>query len=132
MTWPCLPFGCARPRRKVDVRGSLEAFEPVVIKTHAQSVTDQTGWDRVKYLAQREGAGCCDVDIDLLIIGGLADRQFLQRHPLLIDALGIARVAAANDLIDKTPPGWKIVEVARGTQQQGICQRSFEMAMRAF
>src|SRR5664279_635532 len=52
-----------------DGRGALEAFEPVVIKTHAQPVTDQAGWDRVKYLAQREGAGCRDVDVDLLVVG---------------------------------------------------------------
>ena len=114
------------------MRRALEAFEPVVIKTHAQPVTDQAGWDRVKHLAQCEGAGCRDVDVDLLIVGGLADRQFLQRHPLLIDALGIARVAAANDLVDEAPPCRKIVEVARGAQQQGVCQRSFEVAMRAF
>src|SRR5664279_4546325 len=50
-----------------DVRGALEAFEAVVIKTHAQSVTDQAGGDRIKHLAQREGAGCRDVDVDLLI-----------------------------------------------------------------
>ena len=41
-----------------DVRGALEAFEPVIIKTHAQPMTDQSGGDRVKHLAQREGAGC--------------------------------------------------------------------------
>ena len=110
---------------------ALEAFEPVVIKTHAQPVTDQAGWDRVKHLAQRKGAGCGDVDVDLLIVGGLADRQFLQRHPLLVDALGVARVAAANDLVDEAPPCRKIVEVARGAQQQGVGERSLEMAMRA-
>jgi len=109
------------------VRRALEAFEPVVIKTHAQAVTDQSGGDRVKHLAQREGAGRRDVDVDLLIVGSLADRQFLQRQPLLIDALCIARVAAANDLVDEAPPCQKIFEVARGTQQQGICQRSFEV-----
>src|SRR6202022_4979172 len=74
-----------------DMRRALEAFEPVVIKTHAQSVTDQAGWDRVKYLAQREGAGCRDVDIDLLIIGGLADGQFLAPHPPLLVAWGLRR-----------------------------------------
>ena len=100
-----------------DVRRALEAFEPVVIKTHAQPVTDQSGGNRVKHLAQREGAGCRDVDVDLLIIGGLPDRQFHQRHPLLIDALGIARVAPANDLVDEAPPRRKIVEVPRSTQQ---------------
>ena len=113
-------------------RRALEAFEPIVIETHAQPMTDQPGGNRVKHLAQREGAGGRDVDVDLLIVGGLADRQFLQRHPLLIDALGVARVAAADDLVDEAPPCRKIVEVARGAQQQGVCERSFEMAMRAF
>jgi hypothetical protein len=37
-------------------------------------------------------------------IAFLADRQFLQRDSFLIDALGIARVAAANDLVDEAPP----------------------------
>lgn len=116
-----------------DVRRALEAFEPVVIKTDAQPVTDQSGrGPSKKHLAQREGAGCRNVDVDLLVVGGLADRQFFQRYPLLVDALGVARVAAANNLVDEAPPCRKIVEVARGTQQQGICQRSFEMAMRAF
>jgi hypothetical protein len=107
-------------------------FEPVVIKPHAQPVTDQPGGNRVKHLAQREGAGCRDIDVDLLIVGGLADRQLPQRYPLLVDALGVARVAAANDLVDEAPPCRKIVEVARGAQQQGVGERSFEMAMRAF
>src|SRR6202049_5408240 len=115
-----------------DVGGALEAFEPVVIETHAQPVTDQAGGNRVKHLAQGEGAGCRDVDGDLLIVGGLADRQLPQRYPLLVDALGVARVAAANDLVDEAPPCRKIVEVARGAQQQGVGERSFEMAMRAF
>ena len=59
-----------------DKRRALEAFEPVVIKAHAQPMTDQSRGNRVKHLAQREGAGGGDIDIDLLIIGGLAGRQF--------------------------------------------------------
>jgi len=50
------------PAQGDDVRGALEAFEPVIIKTHAQPMTDQSGWDRVKQLAQGEGAGCRDID----------------------------------------------------------------------
>jgi hypothetical protein len=34
-----------------DVRGALEAFESVVIKTYAQPMTNQSGWDRVKHFA---------------------------------------------------------------------------------
>ena len=34
-----------------DVRGALEAFEPVVIKTHAQPTAYQVGRDRVKHCA---------------------------------------------------------------------------------
>ncbi len=113
------------------MRGALEAFEPVVIQTHAQPVTDQSRGNRIKHLAQGEGAGCRDIDVDLLIVGGLADRQLLQRHPLLVDALGIARVAAANNLVDEATPCRKIVEVARRAQQQGVGERPLEMAMRA-
>src|SRR5665213_3185467 len=111
---------------------SAKRSAKVVEENGLTSTKSMVPADRVKHLAQGEGAGCRDVDVDLLIVGGLADRQFLQRHPLLIDALGIARVAAANNLVDEAPPCRKIVEVARGTQQQGIFQRSFEMAMRAF
>jgi hypothetical protein len=43
-----------------DVRRALETVEPVVIKTYAQPMTDQSGRNRVEHLAQREGAGGCD------------------------------------------------------------------------
>src|SRR5665213_2319932 len=112
-----------------DVRRALEAVEPVVIKTHAQAVPDQPGGDRVEYLAQREGAGCRDNDVDLLVVGGLAERQVFQRQPFLIDALGVASVAASDDLVDEASPNRKIVEVARGAQQQSVGKRSFEMAV---
>ena len=94
-------------------------------------MTDQAGGNRVKHLAQREGAGCRDVDVDLLIVGGLADRQFLQRHPLLIDALGIVRVATANDLVDEAPQAGRSSKSREARSSRGICQRSLDMAMRA-
>ena len=115
-----------------DVRGALETVEPIVIKTHAQAVPDQPGGDRVKHLAQREGAGCRNIDVDFLVVGGLAERQVFQRQPFLIDALGVAGVAASDDLVDEAPPCREIVEVARSAQQQSVGKRSFEMAVGAF
>ena len=64
-----------------------------------------------------------DVDVDLSVIRGLAGRQSFQRRPLLVDALGVAGVAAADDLVDETPPGGKVVKVARGAQRQGVGER---------
>ena len=94
-------------------------------------MADQSRGDGVEHLAQREGAGAGDVDVDLLVVGGLADRQLVQRHPLLVDALGVAEVAAADDVVDETPPCRKVVEVSRGAQQQSIGERSLEMAVGA-
>ena len=101
----------------MDVR-ALEAFQPIVIETHPQPMADQSRGNRVEHLAQREGAGGRDIDVDLLVVGGLADRQLVQRHPLLVDTLGVAEVAAANDVVDEAPPCRKIVEVSRGAQQE--------------
>jgi hypothetical protein len=100
-----------------DGRRAQEAFEPIVIKAHAQPVADQLRGNGVEHLAQREGAGRRDIDIDLLVVGGPADRQIFQRQPFLVDALGVASVAAANDLIDEAPPRGKMVEVGGGAQQ---------------
>ena len=74
-------------------------------------MADQSRGNRVEHLAQREGAGAGDVDVDLLVVGGLADRQLVQRHPLLVDALGVAKVAAADDVVDEAPPRGEIVKV---------------------
>ena len=108
-----------------------ETYEPIVIKAHPQPIADQSRGDGVEHLAQREGAGAGDVDVDLLVVGGLADRRLVQRHPLLVDALGVAEVAAADDVVDETPPCRKVVEVSRGAQQQSIGERSLEMAVGA-
>ena len=87
-----------------DRRRALEAFEPIVVKMHPQPLADQSRGNRVEHLAQDEGAGAGDVDMDLLVVGGLAERQLFQRHSLLVDALGVAGVAAADDLVDEAPP----------------------------
>ena len=73
-----------------------------------------------------EGAGAGESNVDLLVVGGLADRQLVQRHSLLIDALGVAEVAAANDVVDEAPPCGEIVKVSRGAQQQSVGERSLE------
>ena len=52
-------------------------------------------------------------------------------QPLLVDALGVAEVAAADDVVDEPPPCGEIVKVSRGAQQQGVRERSLEMAVGA-
>ena len=117
------------PSERHHRRRAKETVEPVVIKAHAQTVSDQPRGNRVKHLAQDEGAGGRDVDVDLLVVGGPVARQVLQRQPLLIDALGVASVAATDNLVDEAPPRREIVEVARGAQQQRVGKRPLEMAV---
>ena len=96
-----------------------------------QPMADQSRGNRGEHLAQREGAGAGDVDVDLLIVGGLADRQLVQRHSLLIDALGVAEVTAANDVVDEAPPcgeSSKSREARSNRRQQAL---SSEMAVGA-
>ena len=112
-----------------DRRRALEAFEPIIVKMHPQPLADQSGGNRVEHLAQDEGAGARDVDMDLLVVSGLAERQFFQRQPLLVDPLGVAGVAAADDLVDEAPPCRQRLEVARGAQQQRVGELALEMAV---
>ena len=107
-----------------DGRRALKAFQPIVVEAHPQPVADQARGNRVEHLAQREGAGAGDVDVDLLVVGGLADRQLVRRRPLLVDALGVAEVAAADDVVDEAAPCGEIVEVARCAQHEGVGERS--------
>src|SRR5277367_2202307 len=96
-----------------DRRRALEAFKPIIVKMHPQPLANQSRGNRVEHLAQDEGAGAGDVDMDLLVVGGLADRQFWSRQPLLVDPLGVAGVAAADDFVDEAPPRRQRLEVAR-------------------
>src|SRR5271156_1958048 len=112
-----------------DRRRALEAFEPIIVKMHAQPLADQSRGNRVEHLAQDESAGTGDVDMDLLVVGGLAERQLFQRQSLLLDTLGVAGVAAADDLVDEAPPCRQRLEVARGAQQEGVFELALEMAV---
>jgi hypothetical protein len=69
--------------------------------------------------------------MNLLVVGGLAERQRLERQPLLVDPLGVAGVAAADNLVDETAPCRERPEVARGAQQQRVGQLAFEVAVGA-
>ena len=78
-------------------RRALEALEPIVMKVDPQPLADQSRGNRVEHLAQREGAEAGDVDVDLLVVYRLEEWQLFQRDPFLVDALGVAGVAAADD-----------------------------------
>ena len=66
----------------------------------------------------------------LLVIAGATIRKRLERGALYVDTLGIAGVAAANELIDEPPVGGEIVEVAAPPHQQRILDRQLEMSVR--
>src|SRR6185312_11443317 len=48
-----------------------------------------------------------------------------------VDPLGVAGIAAADDLVAEAAIGGEIIEVGSAAQQQGIGDRPLEMAMRA-
>ena len=112
--------------------GTEKAFEPIVVKPHAQPMADQTGRHRIKDLSQDEPAARRDGDDGLFVIRRPARRQHLQCRALEIKPLSQSRIAPPNDLIDKASIGAERVEVARATQQQGIFDCLLEMAVRAF
>lgn len=49
----------------------------------------------------------------------------------MVDPLGVAGIAAADDLVDEAAIGGEIIEVGSASQQQRIGDRPLEMAMRA-
>ena len=68
-------------------------------------MTDQPGWHGVEDLAQQETARGGDAHRDLLIIRGPPGGQRLEAGPFDVDALGIAGVDPADDLVDETAVG---------------------------
>src|SRR5271163_227547 len=118
-------LGAAAPQGE-NRRRALKAFEPIIVQMHPQPLADQSRGNRVEHFAQDEGAGAGDVDMDLLVVGGLAERQLFQRESLLLDTLGVAGVAAADDLVDEAPPCRQRLEVARGSQQEGVIELTLE------
>ena len=109
-----------------------EDVEPVVVEAHAQAMADQARGHGVEHLAQREAARGGDAHAEFLIVGGAPIGQFPKLSALDIDALGVAGIAAADDLVDEAAIGGQIVEVARPPHQQRILDRPLEMAVRAF
>ena len=71
-------------------RAAGKAFEPIVIHTHPQPMADQPRRHRIEHLFEAEAAGRGDGDDRLLVIGGAAGRQFLQRRALEIEPLVVA------------------------------------------
>ena len=88
-----------------------EDVEPIVEEAHPEPVADQARGHGVEHLAQREAARGGDAHADLLVVGRAPVRQILQFGALNVDALGIAGVLAADNLIDEAAIGGQIVEI---------------------
>lgn len=95
-------------------------------------MADQARWHRVEHLAQGEAAGRRHADDHLFVVRGAAIGQLLQHHAFAIDPLGVAGIAAADDLVDEAAIGGKIVEVDSSAQQQGVRDCSLEMTVGPF
>lgn len=95
-----------------EMRAANEDVQAIVVETHAQAVADQARGDGVEHLAQREAAGRGDAHGDLFVVGRATVRQFLQFGAFDIDALGVARIHAADDLVDEAAVEAQIVELA--------------------
>ena len=65
------------------------------------------------------------------MVAGAPVRQGLQDGPLAVDALGVAGVAAADELVDEGTIGGKIGERGAGAQQERVGDRPLEVAVRA-
>ncbi len=101
-------------------RPAEKAFEAIVVEPHAQPMADQARGHRIEHFLQGEAAGRGDGDDRLLVIRRPMCGQRLQRRPLDIQALAVASIAPANDLIDEAAIGLERVEIARPAQQQRV------------
>jgi hypothetical protein len=112
-------------------RAAEEALQPVIVDPGAQAMPDKAGRHRVENTAQGEAAGRCDMDDRLFVIGRAPLGQRLQFGTLRLDALAAMRIPASDDLIEEAAVGRQIGEVTRATQQQGVRDGLFQMAVRA-
>jgi hypothetical protein len=96
-------------------RAAQEQFQPVVIQPHAQSMTDQPRRDGIEHLAQDKAAGRTDVHTRFLVVRRALRRQWLKQRALGLNALAIARVDAADVLVDEAAIGIEVVEVIAAT-----------------
>ena len=110
----------------------MKAFEPIVVEAHAQAMADQAGGYRIEHLLEGEPAGRGNGDDRLLIIRRPVRRQCLRRRALEIEALAVASIAPADDLVDEAAIGFERVKIARAAQQQRVLDRPLQMAVRAF
>src|SRR6202040_3785164 len=93
---------------------------------------DQAGGYRIEQFPEDEPAGRGDGDDRLLVIRRAMCGQRLQRRALDIQALAVASIAPADDLVDEAAVGLERVEIARAAQQQRVLDRPLQMAVRAF
>src|SRR6478735_7847515 len=122
----------APPREGHEWGAADEQVQPVVEQAHPEPMADQARGHGVEHLAQREAARGGDADADFLVIGGALARQGLQFGAFEVDALGIADVASADDLVDEAAIGGQIGEIGRTPHQQRVLDGALEMAVRAF
>ena len=118
-------------RQRQEVRAADQDVEPVVVEAHAQPVADEARGHGVEHLAHPEAAGGGDAHAHLLVVAGAPVRQGLQDGPLAFDALGVAGVAAADELVDKGAVGGQVGEGGAGAQQERVGDRPLEVAVRA-
>jgi hypothetical protein len=112
-------------------RRAEEAFEPIVVEMHAQSMADQARGCGVKHPAQNEAAAGGDRDAHLLVIGRSSLRERLESGTLDLDALAVARVAPPHHLVNEAAVGGKVLEVSRAAQEQRVLDGLLEMTVRA-
>jgi hypothetical protein len=66
------------------------------------------------------------LDDHLLVVRGAAIWQRLQSGALVVDPLGVAGIAAADDLFDETVVGGEIIEVGGAAQQPEVIEAMIE------
>ncbi len=89
-----------------------EAFQPVIIETHPQTVADQPGWNGVEDVPQKESAAAGHSDQLVLEVVGAPRRQRLELEPLDLQQLAAAGIGATDDLIDKAAVFIEISKIA--------------------
>ena len=95
-------------------------------------MTNQPGWHGVENLAQQETARGGNAHRHLFIVGGSPGRQRFEAGAFNVDALGIAGVDSAYDLVDETPVSLQVLEVSRPAHDQRVPNGALQVAMGAF
>ncbi|KTS04288.1 hypothetical protein SB3_24310 [Methylobacterium radiotolerans] len=112
------------------MRTADEDVEAVIVEAHARGVADQARGYGVEHLAQAEPAGRGDAHADLLVVARAPLRQSRQDGTLAIDALGLASVAASDELVDEGAINGQVGEVGAGAQQERVGDGPLEVPVR--